>query len=90
MEYVWKPIQKLGDSFKICCCKSHRFITLVGKVNHQITFERKERLKNAFSEVYETICQQDHPNSKQLLGDDLDNNVKKNKGYKFYEPVHYK
>lgn len=30
-------------------------ITLVGKVNHQVTFERKERLRNALSEDYKTI-----------------------------------
>ena len=52
-------------------------ITLLGKANHQMTFERKERLKNALSEDYKTICEQDHSDSKQLLGDDLADNVKK-------------
>ena len=54
-------------------------ITLLGKANQQITFERKERLKNALSEDYKTICEQDHSDSKQLLGDDLADNVKKAK-----------
>ena len=45
-------------------------ITLLGKANHQMPFERKERLKNAFSEAYKTICEQDHSDFKQLLGDD--------------------
>ena len=52
-------------------------ITLLGKANHQMTFERKERLKNALSEDYKTICEQD--NSKQMLGYDLADNVKKAK-----------
>ena len=54
-------------------------ITLLGKSNHQMTFQRKERLKNALSEDYKTICEQDHSDSKQLLGDDLADNVKKAK-----------
>ena len=52
-------------------------ITLLGKANHQMTFERKEILKNAFSEDYKTIFEQDHSDSKQMLGDDLVENVKK-------------
>ena len=52
-------------------------ITLLGKANHQMTFERKERLKNALSEDYKTICEQDRSDSKQLLRDDLADNVKK-------------
>ena len=54
-------------------------ITLLGKVNHQVTFERKERLKNPLLEDYETICELDHSESKQKLGDDLADNVKKTK-----------
>ena len=54
-------------------------ITLLGEVNHQMTFERKERLKNALSEDHKTICEQDHSDSKQLLGHDLADNVKKAK-----------
>ena len=54
-------------------------ITLLGKANHQMTFERKERLKNALSEDYKTICEQDHSDSKQLLGNDSADNVKKEK-----------
>ena len=54
-------------------------ITLLGKTSHQMTFETKERLKNALSEDYKTICEQDHSDSKPLLGDDLADNVK---GYK--------
>ena len=42
-----------------------------------MTFERKEILKNAFSEDYKTIFEQDHSDSKQMLGDDLVENVKK-------------
>ena len=34
-------------------------LTLLGKANHQITFERKERFKNALSEDYKTICEQE-------------------------------
>ena len=52
-------------------------ITLLRKANHQMTFERKEILKNAFSEDYKTIFEQDHSDSKQMLGDDLVENVKK-------------
>ena len=78
-------------------------IILLGKMNHQMTFEREERLKNALSEVYKTICEQDHSDSKQLLGNDSADNVKKakathsmnqsiskSKGYTFHEPVHFK
>ena len=54
-------------------------ITLLGKANHQMTFERKEKLKNAFPEDYKTIYKQDHSDSKQLVGDDLADNVKKAK-----------
>ena len=54
-------------------------ITVLGKAKRQMTFERKERLKNALSEDYKTICEQDHSDSKQLLGDDLADNVKKAK-----------
>ena len=46
-------------------------IALLGKANHQMTFERKERLKNALSEDYKTICELDHSDSKELLGDDF-------------------
>ena len=49
-------------------------ITLLGKANHQMTFERKEKLKNALSDH-----EQDHSDSKQLLGVDLADNVKKAK-----------
>ena len=52
-------------------------ITLLGKVHHQVTFERKERLKSALSEDYKTLCEQDHSGSKFLFGDDLTENVKK-------------
>ena len=44
-----------------------------------MTFKRKERLKNALPEDYKTICEQDHSDSKQLLGDDLAENAKKAK-----------
>ena len=37
------------------------------------------RLKNALSKGYKTICEQDHSECKQLLGDYLDDNVKKAK-----------
>ena len=50
--------------------------TLAGNVNHQITFETKERLKNALSEDYKTICEQDNFWSKQLLDQGLADNVK--------------
>ena len=52
-------------------------VTLLGKVNHQITFKRNEIVKNALSEDYKTICGQDHSESKELLGDNLADNVKK-------------
>ena len=55
-----------------------------------MTFERKKSLKNILLEDYKTTCEQDHSDSKQLLGDDLADNVKKSKGYTFYEPVHFK
>ena len=54
-------------------------ITFLGKANHQMTFERKETLINALSEDYKTICEQDYSDSKQLLGNDLADNVKKAK-----------
>ena len=45
-----------------------------------MTFERKERFKkNTLSEDYKNIFEQDHSNSKQLLGYDLADNVKKAK-----------
>ena len=52
-------------------------ITLVDKANHQMTFQRKERLKNTLLEDYKTIYGQDHSESKELLRDDLADNVKK-------------
>ena len=52
-------------------------VTLLGKVNHQITFKRNEIVNNALSEDYKTICGQDHSESKELLGDNLADNVKK-------------
>ena len=54
-------------------------ITLLGRANYQFIFERKERLKNALSDDYKAICEQDHSDSKQLLGDDLAENIKKAK-----------
>ena len=59
--------------------KSLDGITLLGKVNDQMTFERKERLKNALSKDYRTICEPHHSDSKKLLGDDLADNMKKAK-----------
>ena len=53
------------------------YYTLLDKVNRQMTFERKELLKNALLEDYKAICQQDHSNSKQVLEDDLAAHVKK-------------
>ena len=58
-------------------------ITLLGKANHQMTFEIKERLKNGLSEDYKIICEQDHSDYKQLFGDDLADNVKKAKATQF-------
>ena len=52
-------------------------ITQVRKANHQVTFERKERLRNALSEYYKAIYGQNHSDSKELLTDDLADNVKK-------------
>ena len=46
--------------------KTIEAFTLLGKVNNQMIFEKKERLKNALSEDYKTTCQQYHPKSKQL------------------------
>ena len=46
-------------------------------LNHQITFERKERLENALAEDYKTICKQQY--SKQLLRDNFGDKVKKAK-----------
>ena len=37
---------------------------LLGKANHQMTFEKKERLKNALSEDYKTIREQGQYDSK--------------------------
>ena len=44
-----------------------------------MTFERKERFKNALSGDYKTICEQGQYDSKQFLGDDLADNLKKAK-----------
>ena len=52
-------------------------ITLLDKLNYQTTFEMKERLKNALSEDYKTFFDEDHSDSKQMLGDYLADNVKK-------------
>ena len=54
-------------------------IVLLGKVNHQTSFKGKVKLKNALLEDYKTICEQDHSDFKQLLGDDLVDNGKKAK-----------
>ena len=54
-------------------------ITLLGKLNHQISFERKGRLRNALPKNYKTIFRQNHSGSKQFLGDDLADHVKKAK-----------
>ena len=51
-------------------------ITLLRKVNHQMSFKRKVKLKNTLSEDYKAICEQDHSDFKQLLGDDLVDNAK--------------
>ena len=48
-------------------------ITLLGKLNNQVTFERKERLKNAFLEDPKAIYGQDHSESKELLKNLADN-----------------
>ena len=52
-------------------------ITLLGKANRQMAFERKKILKNALLKDYKTTCEQDHSDSKQFLGDDLADSVKK-------------
>ena len=41
-------------------------ITLLGRASKQITFERKEQLRSALSEDYQSICNQDHSSSKFL------------------------
>ena len=64
---------------KDVAAKATYAITLLGKANHQMTFQRKERLKNALLKNYKTICEQDHSHFKQLLGDDLAGNGKKAK-----------
>ena len=64
---------------KYVVVKAINTITLLGKVNHYMTFGRKEISKNTLSKDYETIYEQDHSDSKQLLGDDLTANVKKSK-----------
>ena len=64
-------------------------VTLLGKVNHQITFKRNEIVNNALSEDYKTICGQDHSDSKELLGD-IWLIMWKRKGYTFQEPVNFK
>ena len=43
-------------------------IATLGKMNHQMTYERKERLKNVLLKDYKAICEQDHSESKQLFG----------------------
>ena len=42
-----------------------------------MAFERKKILKNALLKDYKTTCEQDHSDSKQFLGDDLADSVKK-------------
>jgi len=54
-------------------------ITLLGKVSSQLTVERKEKLKYALSEDYKSLCDQDHPDSRYLLGDDLPESMKQAK-----------
>ena len=60
--------------------KAIEAISLLGKANHQMTFEKKERLKNVLSEDYKTISEQDYSDSKQLREDNSADNVKKAKG----------
>ena len=67
---------KTEGSFEGWCWNDHSAIALFDKVNHQMTFERKERLNNTLSEGYKSICEQDHSESKQLLGDDIADNMK--------------
>ena len=64
MIYSNKVIVKVIDAF-----------TLLGKVKHQITFERKYRLKNPLSEDYKIISEQDHSETKQFLVHDLADDV---------------
>ena len=47
-------------------------ITLLGKVNHQMTLDESKDCKMFCLK----ICEKDHSESKQFLGDDLANNVK--------------
>ena len=71
-----KPIKNEMILSKDVIVKTIDGITLLGKGNHQMTFERKGKLKNALSEEYKTI---------------LNNcSCDKSKGYTFYKPVHFK
>ena len=65
--------------FKDGIVKTIDAITLLSKVNHPMTFERKERLKYTLLEDYKIICEQDHSDSKQLLRDGLADAMKKAK-----------
>ena len=60
--------------------KAIEAITLLGNANHQMIFEKKERLKNVLSEDYKTIYEQDYSDSKELREDNSADNVKKAKG----------
>ena len=51
--------------------------SILGKVNHQMTFDINEILKTALSEDYEIIDEQDHSECQQLLENDFTDNVKK-------------
>ena len=76
---------------RCCVVKDIDAITLLGKSNHQMTFERKERLKNPLSEDYKNICKQDHSDTKQLLGNDLADNRKKAKAtYSMNQSISHK
>ena len=65
-------------------------ITLLEKVGEAPNLWKKDKLRNDLSEDYKTICEKDNSEPKQLVGDDLADNLKKSKGYTFCEPVHFK
>ena len=71
-----KPIKNEMILSKDVIVKTIDAITLLGKENQQMTFERKRRLKNVLSEDYKTILN-------NCLCDKI-------QGYTFYEPAQFK
>ena len=60
-------------------------ITIMGKLNTMLTNERKTKLKPAFSESYQSLCDKDFIHSVYLLGGNLLEELRRAKSQHFSE-----